>query len=69
MTGKVELREVLEPLFTKYGVSVVFAGHEHFYERLKPQKGIQYFIAGGSAKLRERGIGSDENAEKCSLLW
>jgi len=30
----------------------VFSGHEHFYERLKPQKGIYYFIQGGSAKLR-----------------
>jgi hypothetical protein len=30
----------------KYGVNVVFTGHEHFYERIKPQKGIAYFIAG-----------------------
>jgi 3',5'-cyclic AMP phosphodiesterase CpdA len=34
------LRDQLEPLFLKYGVDVVLAGHEHFYERLKPQKGI-----------------------------
>jgi predicted phosphodiesterase len=50
------LREVLEPLFLKHNVSVVFAGHEHFYERLKPQKGIYYFTAGGSAKLRRGNI-------------
>jgi hypothetical protein len=31
---------------------VVIAGHEHFYERLKPQKGIAYFTIGSSAKLR-----------------
>jgi phage/plasmid primase-like uncharacterized protein len=43
-------------LFIKYGVNVVFAGHEHFYERLKPQHGIAYFTAGGSAKLREGDI-------------
>jgi len=49
---EVELRSILEPLFVKYGVDVVFSGHEHVYERLKPQKGIQYFTAGGSAKLR-----------------
>ena len=49
---EVELREILEPLFVKYGVEVVFAGHEHIYERMKPQKGIHHFIAGGSAKLR-----------------
>ncbi len=47
-----DLRTIVEPLFIKYGVNVVFAGHEHFYERLKPQNGIAYFTAGGSAKLR-----------------
>lgn len=50
------LREVLEPLFVKHGVSVVFAGHEHFYERIKPQNGIHYFTNGGGAKLREGNI-------------
>lgn len=47
-----ELRTVLEPLFVKYGVDVVLTGHEHVYERTKPQNGIHYFVAGGSAKLR-----------------
>ena len=46
------LREVVEPIFLKYGVNVVFAGHEHFYERIKPQKGIYYFISGAGGKLR-----------------
>jgi hypothetical protein len=50
------LRDQLEPLFLKYGVDVVFTGHEHFYERLKPQKGISYFISGSSAKLRKGNI-------------
>jgi 3',5'-cyclic AMP phosphodiesterase CpdA len=54
--SEVDLRSIIEPLFVKYGVSVVFAGHEHFYERLKPQKGIYYFTAGGSAKLRSGDI-------------
>lgn len=47
-----ELRTVLEPLFVKYGVHVVFAGHEHVYERVKPQKGIYYFTEGASGELR-----------------
>jgi 3',5'-cyclic AMP phosphodiesterase CpdA len=51
--SEVDLRQQIEPLFLQYGVSVVFAGHEHFYERIKPQKGIQYFTTGAAAKLRE----------------
>jgi predicted phosphodiesterase len=51
-----DLRVILEPLFIEHGVDVVFAGHEHFYERVKPQKGIHYFTAGGSAKLRKNNI-------------
>jgi predicted phosphodiesterase len=50
---EVELRAILEPIFVKHGVDVVFTGHEHVYERFKPQKGIHHFLAGGSAKLRE----------------
>jgi hypothetical protein len=50
--SEVDLRSIIEPLFIKYNLHVVFAGHEHFYERLKPQRGIHYFTAGGSAKLR-----------------
>ena len=50
------LRNQVEPVFVKYGVNVVFTGHEHFYERIKPQKGIAYFIAGSSAKLRTGNI-------------
>ena len=49
---EIELRAVLEPILQKHGVDVVFQGHEHIYERMRPQKGIQYFTAGGSAKLR-----------------
>ena len=46
-------RKLLEPVFQKHSVDVVITGHEHFYERIKPQKGITYFIVGSSAKLRK----------------
>jgi 3',5'-cyclic AMP phosphodiesterase CpdA len=45
-------RQLLEPVFLKHGVNVALMGHEHFYERIKPQKGVAYFIIGSSAKLR-----------------
>jgi hypothetical protein len=48
-----EQRALIEPVFLKHGVNVVFMGHEHFYERIKPQKGVAYFIIGNSAKLRK----------------
>jgi hypothetical protein len=51
-----KLRAVVEPLFLKYGVNAVFAGHEHFYERVKPQKGIYYFISGAGGKLRDGDV-------------
>ena len=43
---------------------MVFAGHEHFYERVKPQRGIAYFTEGGSAKLRKGNITRTELTER-----
>jgi predicted MPP superfamily phosphohydrolase len=50
------LREVLEPMFVKYGVNVVLTGHDHVYERIKPQKGIYYFVSGAGGKLRSGDV-------------
>jgi len=52
----IQLRQVLEPLFVKYNVSVVFTGHDHFYERVKPQQGISYFVVGSGGQLRKGNI-------------
>jgi hypothetical protein len=54
--SETDLRTLIEPLFLANGVDLVLAGHEHFYERLKPQQGIYYITEGGSAKLREGNI-------------
>lgn len=51
-----KLRAKLEPLFIKHGVAVVLAGHEHFYERTKPQQGILYFVCGASGALRRGNL-------------
>jgi 3',5'-cyclic AMP phosphodiesterase CpdA len=52
----VSLRVLLEPLLVTHGVDVVMSGHEHIYERIKPQKGIVHFIVGSSGQLRKGGM-------------
>jgi 3',5'-cyclic AMP phosphodiesterase CpdA len=54
--SSLELRGILEPVFEKYGVQVVFSGHDHVYERMVPQKGIAYFTEGSSGQLRQGDI-------------
>ena len=49
-------RKALEPMFLKHGVSVVFAGHDHVYERVKPQQGIVHFVVGSSGQLRKGNL-------------
>ena len=46
-----KLREVLEPLFLRYNVSVCLSGHDHVYERIKPQHGIVHFVTGSGGQL------------------
>ena len=53
-----QLREAVEPIFVKYGVNVVLTGHDHVYERIKPQKGIYYFVSGAGGQLRTGDIKS-----------
>jgi predicted MPP superfamily phosphohydrolase len=48
----VALRRRIEPLLARYGVNVVLSGHDHTYERVKPQQGVQYFVTGAGGKVR-----------------
>jgi predicted phosphodiesterase len=59
-----DLRQVLEPLFIKYGVNVVFSGHEHVYERVHPQHGIYYFTEGSSGELRSNNLNQTAITDK-----
>lgn len=59
-----DLRKLLEPLFIKYGVDIVFAGHDHVYERVHPQKGIYYFTEGASGELRSGDLGHSAITDK-----
>ena len=60
----VELQKVLEPVLIKNNVNIVLAGHEHFYERIKPQKGIYYFISGAGGKISNNDIRKTGITEK-----
>jgi predicted MPP superfamily phosphohydrolase len=52
----VDLRKQLAPIFAKYGVNAVFSGHDHVYERFKPEEGIYYFLLGSSGQLRAHNL-------------
>jgi 3',5'-cyclic AMP phosphodiesterase CpdA len=54
--SQVDIRVMLEPLFVKHGVDVVFAGHDHVYERIKPQKNIVHFVSGAGGQLRRGNL-------------
>ena len=51
-------------MFIKYGVDVVFSGHDHVYERVHPQKGIYYFTEGSSGQLRDGDLARTSMTEK-----
>jgi len=44
--GRTELRDAWTPLYEKYGVTAVFSGHDHCYERAE-RNGVRYFVSGG----------------------
>ena len=54
--SNLRLRKNLEPLLTKYRVNAVFSGHDHIYERTKPQQGVQYFVTGAGGKTQRGGV-------------
>jgi len=66
--GDRRLRAMLVPLFEKWGVDLVAAGHEHHYERSRPTRagrrvprgcGPVYLVAGAAGASRyARGVGS-----------
>jgi hypothetical protein len=44
------IRPALEQPLVRNLVNVVFSGHEHLYERTRPQHNIQYFVSGGGGR-------------------
>jgi hypothetical protein len=62
--SSLETRATLEPIFVKNDVHVVFAGHDHFYERIKPQQGIIHFVVGAGGSLRKGDIRKTDMTDK-----
>jgi predicted phosphodiesterase len=56
-------------------VQVVFAGHDHIYQRFHPQNGIVYFVCGSSGQLRRGNaapsplVAAVEDQQRAVMLW
>ena len=59
-----DLRAQVLPLFQRYGVNAVFSGHEHVYQRIKPENNIYYFVLGNSGKLMTHDFGAPRERVK-----
>ena len=54
-----DVRRDWVPVFAREDVDLVLAGHDHNYERTKPQNGVTYIVSGGGgAELRDVGRSS-----------
>jgi hypothetical protein len=60
------LQRVLEPEIVEH-VDLVLGGHEHFYQKVRPERGVHHIISGAAGKRRS-GVKSDHpNVESASL--
>ena len=59
-----DLRTQVLPLFQRYGVNAVFSGHEHVYQRIKPENNIYFFVLGNSGKLMTHDFGATRDRVK-----
>src|SRR5215203_1525797 len=48
--GDERVRADLIPIFARHEVDLVFAGHDHVYERTMPIKGVTYVVSGGGGR-------------------
>lgn len=50
-----EVRETFHPIFVEHEVDLVVTGHDHHYERVVPQQGVNYIVTGGGGRgVREK---------------
>jgi hypothetical protein len=48
--SQMDVRNTYAPIFARHGVSVVFSGDDHDYERSKPIDGVTYVVTGGGGR-------------------
>ena len=53
---ELQLRRDLEDVFVAAGVQLVLTGHNHYYARMKTQRGITHFISGGGGRSLKEPI-------------
>jgi len=46
------IQKVLSPIFAKLHLDIIFAGHDHQYERFKPIDGVTYIVTGAGGAGR-----------------
>lgn len=59
----VEIRGEVEDVLVAAGVKVTFAGHNHFYARMKPQKDVIHFVSGGGGRDLKTPVSDAKTAE------
>lgn len=52
----------LAPLLARLGFDLVLSGHEHHYERFRPQGGVTYVVTGGGGGMLYRAAGGPSTA-------
>jgi len=55
--SSMEFRNTFGPILEKYKVDLVLSGHDHDYERIAPQNGVNYVVTGGGGR-GTRAVGS-----------
>jgi tartrate-resistant acid phosphatase type 5 len=50
------IRRSLEPLFTKYGVDLYIAGHEHSLQHINTNGKLHHFISGAASEKTKAGL-------------
>jgi len=63
-----KLRQVLFPLIEKYGVSAVFSGHSHDYQRFE-YKGTYFIVSGGGGSRLYGQARADPYLQKFSMAY